>query len=1195
MEKRCGILYTHDFMKRLHLMKMKTVHLLRTCFLSIVIGGSLFAQAEFSWQEPHAQVLPNGDLEYTPKTYEFVAGDSVRYVDFESGADANPGTKAAPWKHHPWDADATGNAKAAANGVHTYVFKGGVTYRGALTVPTSAGGTADDPIRLTRDPSWGDGPATINGAEVVTGWQQNAHADMPDGNKVWSTEVDFLPRNVWITNDQGNVIRLKLARWPNWEVSDPLDHMAEWPTWDNPQWWTGANKVTVDGKKRHIGIDDDLPEPLSDLKDATVWTEWGIVMGSPYPTYVEAVVEDKNGLAFTDTWAPGAGNQIITGNRYYLENLPKFLDEPGEFWVEKTGGNSAKLYIRLPGDANPDQVTIEAARHYNLISGAKAEHLHITGLTFRFGNIGWDYNNFVWAAENLEPAAIKIEGEGDGIVIANNTFEHIHMPIDIRVGGVHQSIGSVSVTDNHMVDTDLGAIWVQNAAPSGRAATADIGYLGHVEVLRNHIENAGFRISRGAHGHAVDLRWPATSEMAGNFLNQIAGWGLSVFGGKGSGRKETTVPLSRQLIHHNRIEDVLLASNDWGGIETWQGGSHYIFNNVVINARGYKNWLYENNSEKAAFGHAYYMDGSFKNYLFNNIGLGENNALNSQYQNATAIQNIISFENWYFNNSFHKFMETTRQQQPNAGRRYYLGNVFSDTSSMLFRHANPEDVAPDPNADHYSQAGAFFYDTIAYDANVIYGLDGRLGTFEETGVVYDSIEDFSEALSKVKAMVPDVGVITDQQPLVDPEAMNWAPAPGSVAKDIDTLVFVPWVLARPVGEWQFALNRAKPSEIVDEAWFMTEAYNKRQNYYKDRPTFPLIGEGIDADNYVEGPLATWTKTALQLNGEDEYLKISADSLPKPGGATVVVSDETTSDGDSMVEAELPFGTLRHPAEVTPGDSYKIYVELDKPYPGQELGMHMHWLKGGGWGGFSGVTFPHRLSSTRYVIDVKVKEHAGAVSYNWLPYLSPTGNWNDKTQNATVNVGIAFDQPTDDAPEGPWSVDILDSSMIVEAYLKTDDSDGIIASKMSDGVGYELALEGGELVFRVATDKGKSASAAIASLAIADGDWHHILAELDRENGKLSLHVDGSGASVSVDLDGDFKGSLGNDADFLVGGGPGKAHLAATFDFLRVAAASLAESKTSVEEIRAWQFDGPQYRDFAGQDRREENAAGALSR
>ena len=101
-----------------------------------------------------------------------------------------------------------------------------------------------------------------------------------------------------------------------------------------------------------------------------------------------------------------------------------------------------------------------------------------------------------------------------------------------------------------------------------------------------------------------------------------------------------------------------------------------------------------------------------------------------------------------------------------------------------------------------------------------------------------------------------------------------------------------------------------------------------------------------------------------------------------------------------------------------------------------------------------------------------------------------------------------------------------------------------------------------------------------------------MAELDRDNRRLNLFVDGDGPSASVDF-GKFTGSLGNEADFLVGGGPGQEPLAATFDFLRIAAASLAESRTTAEEIHAWQFDGPQYHDFTGNDRRSRNAAGAL--
>jgi len=1033
------------------LMKSNRLLSIGTCVLITMVTGALHAEP-FPWQQDYARVMPSGDLQYAPKPFEFVAGDSLRYIDFENGDDTNPGSRDEPWKHHPWDPAATGKADAAGEEIHTYIFRGGVTYRGAFEVPPTARGTVDNPIRLTRDPSWGEGPAVINGAKIVTNWEKDRHPKMAEDQTIWATDVDFLPRTLWLTKAGQEPVRVKLARWPNWEESNPRDLMSEWPTWDQPEWWTDKNQMEVDGTDKHVGIAESLPRPLEDLVGGTVWTEWGIVMGSPYPAEIEAVNEELGGIAFRGPWTYHDNEKIITGNRYHLEDLPQFLDEPGEFWVEKTGGNRGRLYVRFPNDAAPADFIVEAGKTYNFFEGTHFEHIHWTGLTFRFGNVRWNYNHPRWAHDQTI-AAIRLSGSGDGIVIAHNAFENLPMPIRIQVGKPDQRIGNVSITDNSMRQTDHGGAYVENAIP--RKAD-DMGELGHVDLLRNKFEDIGMRIISGEHGHAVDIRYPETSHMAGNFLNRIAGWGLAVFGGKPSGRKALTVDLSRHLVHHNRVEDVLLKSNDWGGIETWQGGSHYVFDNVVINALGYKNWRAGKDSDTTSFGHAYYADGSFKNYMFNNIGLGENNELNTKYQNVTAIQNIISFENWYFNNSFHKFAEATRQQAPAAGRRYFLGNVFSDVTKLLFRHANPKDVEPDPNASHYSQASDFFYDTIAYAGNVIYQLTGRLGTFEETGLVYDGIDGFSEALGKVDAMATEVGIVTDEPPLVDPEAMQWEPAPKSVVKEIDMQVFVPWAVARTVGEWQFALKPKNPSEITDESWFMTEEYHQRGSYYKDRSRSPLFGVEIDASNYVESPLANWTKSALQLNGSDEYLRAAA-------------------------------------------------PESDKA----------------------------------------------------------------------------------------WTLNIRESNVMIEAHLKTNDSNGGLVSKMSDGVGYELRFEEGALIFRVGTDADKTVAVTMTQDQLPKDQWLHLLAELDRANGKINLYLNGTEVLSTIDLPEDFSGSLANDADFLVGGGPEKEHLAATIDFLRVSASSLAESKTTSDELHSWTVDGPQYRDFAGNDRRKQNAAGAL--
>ena len=102
----------------------------------------------------------------------------MRYIDFDAGNDAKDGkTPQTAWKHHPWDAAATGEAKAA-KGIQVYVFKGGVAYRGVLKATES--GEPGYPIRLTSDPAWGTGLALIYGStQIKGGWRKAMAADAP--------------------------------------------------------------------------------------------------------------------------------------------------------------------------------------------------------------------------------------------------------------------------------------------------------------------------------------------------------------------------------------------------------------------------------------------------------------------------------------------------------------------------------------------------------------------------------------------------------------------------------------------------------------------------------------------------------------------------------------------------------------------------------------------------------------------------------------------------------------------------------------------------------------------------------------------------------------------------------------------------------------------------------------------------------
>ena len=461
--------------------------------------------ARWSWNQTMAEVTASGDLAWKPEAFRYQPGASVRHIDFVQGDDGNDGSRAKPWKHHPWDAAASGNAKAGA-GNHTYVFKRGVAYRGQLR--PSGSGTAAEPIRLTSDPAWGEGEAAILGTALVTGWSRGeTPAGMPDGGKVWHADVAYLPRNLWVAGTDDAWTRIPLARTPNWTVSDPEDVMSEWWTFEQPEWWTGKWKIAWQGTtfgatRAHLGIDrKHLTGTTDDWVGATVRSEYGIVMGTPFPSRVEGYDAEKQGIVFQGIWT-GDSEQILTGNRYYLEDKANFLDSAGEFWVERRG-DGGRVFLRLPGDADPNATRIEAGRFTSLIEATELAHVDISGLTFRGGNTPWDLWQPAWGHPEVANAAVRVLGNCEGLRIANCRFEHLPgraLRIDAAKSGLR--FADLAFTDNDIRFLDHGIL---NVACGGR---------GDVRVLRNRSFMIGLRPHRQDHGHGIEVQYPETIEVA---------------------------------------------------------------------------------------------------------------------------------------------------------------------------------------------------------------------------------------------------------------------------------------------------------------------------------------------------------------------------------------------------------------------------------------------------------------------------------------------------------------------------------------------------------------------------------------------------------------------------------------------------------------------------------------------------------
>jgi hypothetical protein len=159
--------------------------------------------------------------------------------------------------------------------------------------------------------------------------------------------------------------------------------------------------------------------------------------------------------------------------------------------------------------------------------------------------------------------------------------------------------------------------------------------------------------------------------------------------------------------------------------------------------------------------------------------------------------------------------------------------------------------------------------------------------------------------------------------------------------------------------------------------------------------------------------------------------------------------------------------------------------------------------------------------------------------------------------------------------------IYRSNFLIEVQFKTTPghTGGVLMEKLKDR-GYSLMMSAaGRLAFRV---QGPDIAGSVESRGqVNDGHWHHAIVEADRETRTLTLYLNGRKDAVACGVDASV--SLANDGDVHVGGTPEGRYLDGTLDFLRLAHGTLGDADTTIEELYAWQFDGPFLRDLAGRE------------
>lgn len=1001
---------------------------------------------------------------------------------------------------------------------------------------------------------------------------------IPEPEHVWYVDLPFAPRNIWTVDAGNNITRIPLARTPNWQVENDDDIKSQWWQFDNPG-NPHFKTIKVGNNDYFYGIDTvNLTKDPDYYDGAYVWTEYGWVMGTPYPSRIIKYYPEKNGIAIRGQWGGGASGYTLPRYcRYYLEDKPQYLDDPnGEFWFEKSG-TGGRLYLRMPGDVNPNQVDVQVAEHATLIDAVHADHLVISGLTFRFTNTWWDLDAIPPASKDVDPACIRVLGNANDIAIANNLFEHVNMPIRMIPMGDKARIEKISITDNVMRHTDHGAIRMTDGWNWGESYSTT--RLLDVRVLRNKLDDIGKRPTLYGQGHAIDIVCPQTCEVAGNVLDRLYGSGIFVYGGKQSMSKEDQ-PLSRIIIHHNKVTNSMLNNNDWGGIETWQAGPAYVYDNISGNPGGFKLWGIKNQPDvpaSARFGHAYYMDGGFKQYYFNNIAWGKSSDPFSPLGNTAAFQEIHGYLASVFNNTAYNFVIGSRRQGPEAGKNKYMGNIFSNIGNMVFRHAQPSKQQADPNAHDVGKIGSDYdHATNAYVNNLFYKIPQNMGAFESKGDWYANLDDMSKAMT-ARGTIGNVGHISDQPVLTDPQQHNFTPT--TEARDQGVRMFVPWGLYATAGEWHFYHKGNDPTQIPDEHFHLQPNYVNRTDYH-NQPRYDLtLVNGMESD-YQPGPLEDWTHGSVVFDGAKRYATITQaalDAMLNP-----VVEKATNKPSDWV--------TIEAPDLLVPGKQTAIKFNITKQVTGMQLRADLNWMdtgnrfKGTNDYGGKGVPITGKQTCTINFTPVDKPQLGNFLLTVWL---TPTGNWDDRTD--LYQFAISKGRP-DDAYVAR-SPQIHNSNFIIEAYFRAQNKGkkAILLQKHDGKTGYALTLNPqGQIDFAIAAN---SQQAHVTShIPIADGNWHHVLAECDRVQRTLRLYIDGKQEMSTVGL---RAVSLVNQADVYVGGSPAGDGLKGEMDFLRIAHGTLTDAQTSIEELYAWQFDGPFLHDFVGNKPIGRRDAGAI--
>jgi hypothetical protein len=1145
----------------------------RLCIsIALVLAVSFPSLAgQFEWQRPQATVTETGAIRWAPDAFvDDLSGQDVRYIDFAGGSDSWDGkTPATAWKHHPWDPFVTGRA-SKCSGVKTYVFKRGVYYRNPLKAAES--GTKDRPIRLTSTASWGEGSAVLAGSIRLPGkWVRATDSDveapkyMRDLDGVWVLDLKSMD---WWNNARpgynAHIIREEMFHLNRAGVSTPfvglftvhpdgsseMNHLARDPDWQpagnefaHDYWhtWDGEGQPLRNDKGevyfKTIGPfkgparDADLKgKPVDYFNGAIIWSTYPSLMGGATPTKpLSAEVSQRKSERTGPPYDPEQGALALLqfhgfsrGTRYKIENLPQHMDSPGEFYL-RGGRRDAVLFYRPGRGKNPNEMRLELAANRGNLCIRDRSNIEVSGLAFRF----------------TQGYAIELAGQCENVTIKNCQFRHLtryaidsdvkpdvkawtskkwHDPNDWKL----ERPDNIVIADNEFRD-----IWDQtirlNSGASG-SKSWPFGRMKHVEVLRNYLENVGLRHS-GPRFSAIPAIWvhkPETAIVAGNVIKKSFGSGILIHGGQTNGYVGSDWPLTRILVYHNSTEDTALAVNDYGGFSLWQGGLIYAYNNNIGNSTGHMPGGIFGNGFPTNLSYPYYIDGGYKIYGFNNIIWDRSADPADTYASRTAgYFSVFGFLNHFANNTVYRHARGLGGSSGN--RTDVISNVFAEISREFLKNNRVENPSLVGGGDT-GASGIQGVPSLAYGRNIFHG---------------------SAKAGELVADNPDRGIdvpVDVTGPTIAEMAKQMQRFPvryGQLGTEVESLPLV---------------GETEPDALTDKGAMGADfrltpdspAIDAGATYFIPWALAANVGEWNFTENRAEPTVVT--DYSLYMS-EVHFQRFMYNQVPtldlKINRATL--DSYVPSPSEDWVDGALAFDGTR-------------FASVSDKQMRADFALHITgFITGRGqrtWRTWKRSVNPE-------VWDIP--EPAGGYAPNGNPKFSDkqVARYPGERRNTLIS---------------------RTRNLLVEVKFKTDrgHTGGVLLAKRDDQAGYALRVgPTGNAEFTVAA--GGQGSTVKTSGVVNDGKWHHVLAEIDRKTRRMTIYLDGKTDGQTI-ASIDAETSIDNASDFTVGrcSAHDRAYFRGAIDFMRVCHATLADAKTSIEELYAWQYvDGPALKDMRG--------------